>query len=195
MTKDEDISSLVLAGKKQEKVVSAAIKSVEKYRRTLETRTGRFEIHHKRKEDEILAVKRKAKTKVEGLEQTCISEKESLEKDIAAVKRSHVKVIAQLESAAFKKSKNVDKRVLELKDALDQQELKAAKFNLLLKEEHAQVVAGLVEEVDDAVAKKESFIQNIEITIRNAVKTAKNEEHSFYSTKLREQKESDRQID
>ena len=31
LTKDKDISSLVLAGKKQEKVVSAAIKSAEKY--------------------------------------------------------------------------------------------------------------------------------------------------------------------
>ena len=74
--------------------MSAAIKSAEKYRLTLETRTGRFEIHRKRKEDEILAVKRNAKAKVEGLEQTRISEKESQEKKIAAVKRSHVKVIA-----------------------------------------------------------------------------------------------------
>jgi len=36
--------------------------------------------------------------------------------------------------------------------------LKAAKCNLLLKEEHAHVVAELVEEVDDAVAKKRSSI-------------------------------------
>ena len=48
--------------------------------------------------------------------------------------------------------------MLELKDALDQQELKAAKCNLLLKEEHAKVVTGLVKEVDVAVAKKESPI-------------------------------------
>ena len=40
LTKDQDISSLVLEGKKQKKVVSAAIKSAEKSRLTLETRTG-----------------------------------------------------------------------------------------------------------------------------------------------------------
>jgi len=84
-------------------------------------RTGRYAIHRKRKEDDILAVKHKAKAKVEGLEETRISKKESQERKIVAVKRSHVKVIAQLKSAAFKKSRNDDKRVLELKDALDQQ--------------------------------------------------------------------------
>ena len=188
LTKDQDISSLVLEGKKQKKVVSAAIKSAEKSRLTLETRTGRFEHHRKRKEDEILAVKRKAKAKVEVLEQTFICQKESQEKKIASVKRSHVKVISQLTSAAFKKSRKGDKRALELTDALHQQELKAAKCNLLLKEEHAQVVVGLVEEVDAAVRMKDVSIQNIEVTIKNAVKTAKNEERTFYATKLREQK-------
>ena len=44
-----------------------------------------------------------------------------------------------------------------------------------------------MEAVDEDVAKKESSIQNIEITIRNAVKIAKNEDRSFYSTKLRGQ--------
>ena len=83
LTNDQHISSLVLEGKKQKKIVSAAIKSAENSRLTLETRTGRFEHHHKRKEDEILAVKCKLKAKVEVLEQTCISQKESQEKKIA----------------------------------------------------------------------------------------------------------------
>ena len=48
LTKDQDISSLVLEGKKQQKVVSVAIKSAEKSWLTLETRTGRFEHHRKR---------------------------------------------------------------------------------------------------------------------------------------------------